>query len=312
MIASADPGGHRPRVVALGGGRGLATMLEALRTLDVELTAVVSMADDGGSTGRLRGAGFDVVPGDIRKCLIALADDRPLAESLAVRFDGHPVGNLLLTALSGLGHRPTDAVRVLANALGVQATVVPVTDIPLVLHAATHDGTVSGQVAVSAVSGIERVWVEPADARPVDEVIDALKTADWAVIGPGSLYSSVLAVMVVDGVREALSAGATPIVYVANLSPEASETAGYGLGEHIEALDRHDVIPSIVLVDDATPLAEMPVRVPLYRHRLRGESGDQHDPQQLATALAEVFGLGSASRHRSPQRGSGDRTSANG
>lgn len=280
-----------PRVVAIGGGHGLAASLRAARTYARELTAVVSVADDGGSTGRLR-AGVDrPAPGDLRKCLVALADDRSLlARAMEHRFEGgdiegHAFGNLLIVALTESGGDLVAALDEIGRLVGAVGRVLPTTSEPVDLRGGLRSGaTVEGQVAVAARPDVLTVDVAPAGAVACAEAVDAIERAEQIVLGPGSLFTSVLAATAVDGIREALSASAGTLVYVCNLKPQPPETAGFGVADHVAALRRHGIVPDVVLHDPATmggvEGVEGAVAAPLAR-----PGGRAHDPELLGEAL---------------------------
>ena len=221
------------RVVAIGGGHGLAASLRAIRRYSTDITAIVSVADDGGSTGRLRGATQMPAPGDIRKCLTALAGtDAPIVAALEHRFtggdvEGHALGNLVLAALTAEIGDPLAAIAEVGRLVGAVGRVLPAASEPVTLVGATADGTeIRGQVAVMRSGGVRSVWVDPIRPRVSAEVGAAILTADQVVIGPGSLYTSVLAATAVDEVRDALHDTSAQKVYVCNLRPQEPETAG--------------------------------------------------------------------------------------
>ncbi len=283
-------------VVAIGGGHGLATTLRALRRLTVWPVAVVSVADDGGSTGRLRSDAQRVAPGDIRKCLGALAGvGGPLPGLLEHRFasgelEGHAFGNLLLAALEESEGDLMAALEVASELLDARGTVLPATRAVVDLMAELADGsTVEGQVAISRSRGLQRVWLRPEPTAP-PEVIAAMETARAIVLGPGSLYTSVLAAAVVPGVADAVAGSDAAVAYVCNLHPQDHETEGYGVADHLEAIARHGVYPDMVLYDpDQIGGAEgVAGAVPV---ELARPGGRAHDPGLLADALATQLGI---------------------
>lgn len=253
-------------VVALGGGTGLPAVLTALRRSlrdDCRITAVVTAADDGGSSGVLREQYGVFPPGDIRNCLIALARVAPeVSAALQYRFDGdgapHPVGNLLLAALDMVAADELTAIRLAGELLGVDDVVLPSTSERVHLVADLADGrTVHGESAIRRGGApIRRVRVEPADARPAAGVLDALFDADVIVLGPGSLYTSVLATLVVPGVAVAVAHSSAVRIFVCNAMTEAGETDGYGIAGHLEALRDHGVPPAALdyVVVSTTPI----------------------------------------------------------
>lgn len=281
-------------VVAVGGGHGLATTLRAARRYADDIVAVVSVADDGGSTGRLRAATPRPAPGDLRKCLVALAaSDDPIVEAMEHRFAsgelaGHAFGNLLIAALE---ESEGDLVRALDEAgrvLGCVGRVLPSTTAPVELRATVDSGrTVRGQVAVAGRSDLRTVSIDPDDAPACAQAVDAILAADQVVLGPGSLYTSVLAATAVAGIGDAVRRSDAQVVYVCNLHPQMSETAGYDVADHVEALARHGFDPDVVLHDPSTMTGVDGIdRV--VRAVLAAPNGRAHDPELLAAALARL------------------------
>jgi uncharacterized cofD-like protein len=233
MSGAHVPGGpgraDGPRVVAVGGGHGLAATLRAVRGYAGAVTAVVSVADDGGSTGRLRAAGDRPAPGDLRKCLVALAGgDSPLLRAMEYRFDageldGHAFGNLLIAALEDSEGDLVSALDEVGRILGAVGRVLPATTHPVQLRAVVGSGAeVRGQVAVARQPDLELVTVDPPDAPVCAPALEAILAADQVVLGPGSLYTSVLAATAVPGIAEGLAATSARLVYVCNLRPPAT------------------------------------------------------------------------------------------
>ena len=282
-----------PDVVAVGGGHGLAATIRAVQRYAGCTTAVVSTADDGGSTGRLRSAIDMPAPGDLRRCIEAMAGDEgpPLARALDHRFEGHALGNLLLVGLTAATGDFVGAVDELSRLVGLDPAVgrvLPATTDPVVLRAEVTDGrTVTGQVAIARTVGVARVVVQPAGAGVPDEAVEALLDADQVVLGPGSLYTSVLAAAVVDGVRDALKRSAGRRVYVCNARAEAGETRGYDVAAHVAALHRHGVEPDVVLAQrGGLPVGDVGVEV--VEADLVRPNGLAHDPALLGAALADL------------------------
>ncbi len=283
------------KLVAVGGGHGTAVSLRALRRIDDDVTGVVSVADDGGSTGRLR-AMLDVAAvGDLRKCLGALADpDNPLTQSFEHRFrvgelSGHAVGNLLLVGLIDATGDLEESVRAVAQVMGVKGTIVPASCEGVVLVATTDEGERRGQTQVMGSSSIRHLRVEPAHAATPIVAVEAIERADVVLIGPGSLFTSVLAACVVPGVTQALAGTSATKVYVANLHPQIPETAGFTLQDHVAALLHHGVTPDVVLVDEISIFAGQPCSLRVRVGDLSGRNGLVHDVQKLANAVvAEV------------------------
>lgn len=271
---SAGPPG--PYVVALGGGHGLATTLQAVRSYAGRVAAVVSVADDGGSSGRLRQIAGIPAPGDLRRCLVAMAaPESPWAEAFEYRFpsgdlEGHALGNLVIAGLANVTGDFGRALDLAAGLLGAQGRVLPATSRPVVLKADVAGIEVVGQVNVSAAAGpITSVSIVPPDAPVPDEVLEAVSEADQVVIGPGSLFTSVLAVCVVPGIRAALAARTGGRIYVCNLRPQHPETAGFTTEDHLRAVRDHGV----------------PIDVMVPPDDLARPDGSGHDPQRLAGVL---------------------------
>lgn len=286
------------RLVAIGGGHGLAATLRAIAPWAANVAAVVSTADDGGSTGRLRESWDVPALGDVRRCLAALADPNDVwTRVLERRFDagelsGHAVGNLVLLALiEELGDLQSACDEV-ARAYRIdrqRARVIPVTDDAIVLHGRTLEGTpVVGQVAVAETDGLDEVWVDPVATAASNLAIEAILRADLVLLGPGSLFTSVLAAVVVGDVRGALADATAPIVYLANLRADATETRGYDVATHVETLHRHGVRPDIVLVQPGSiPLG--PVTGKVVDADVAADGGLVHDPAKLARALQALL-----------------------
>jgi uncharacterized cofD-like protein len=293
--------GRTPHVVAIGGGHGLATTIRAMRRYAGRATAVVATADDGGSTGRLRSGIAMPAPGDLRRCLVAMAglEEDVLGRALEYRFggtdvEGHALGNLLIAGLAAVTGDFLAATVEVADLLGLDpksARVVPVTTDPVELRGTTVDGTVVvGQVAVSTTQGIARVALEPFGVPAADDVADEVRSADQVVLGPGSLYTSVLAAAVVEDLREALSTTSAQRVYVCNLRAEAAETRGYDVAGHVAALRAHGIEPDVVLVQaDGQLEIGADVQADVVVADVARPHGMAHDSTKLATALAGLL-----------------------
>jgi uncharacterized cofD-like protein len=255
-----------PRIVAIGGGTGLSVLLRGLKELTSNITAVVTVADDGGSSGRLRDELGMPPMGDIRNCIAALADsESQMAELLQYRFPknghdkgvtGHSFGNLLIAALTNLqGGDFEEGVRQSNRVLAVRGSVVPVAPVPLTLHAELSDGsTIDGQSNIARALGIRRVWVTPGDVQAADEALDAIASADIVVYGPGSLYTSILPSMLVPGMRAALEQTSAARLFVCNVATQVGETEGYSLADHVAAFRDHglrDVIDAVLTNNNA-------------------------------------------------------------
>ena len=285
-----------PAVVALGGGHGLASTLAAVRRYAGSITAVVSVADDGGSSGRLREIAGIPAPGDLRRCLVAMsAAGSPWAPAFEYRFpqgsgdlEGHALGNLIIAGLANVTGDFGRALELAGDLLGSIGRVFPATSTPVVLKAQVPGREVLGQVAVSETSGlITRVSIVPPDASVPAAALEAIASAAQVVIGPGSLYTSVLAVATVPAIREALAARSAGRVYVCNLRPQLPETAGFDEADHLRALLDHGVAVD-VMVASGDPGPDRVAGVPVVRAPLARLDGGGHDPSALAAVLGRL------------------------
>jgi len=282
-----------PKVVAIGGGHGLAQTLKAARLYASELTAVVSVADDGGSSGRLRELLGIPAPGDLRRCIGALLPEAsPLGEALEHRFEsgelaGHAFGNLLIAALAATTGDFVAGVEETARLLGTVGRVLPATEVPVVLKAQAASGELVGQVRVSKGEEIVTVSLVPPDAAPPPAVIEAIGRADQIVLGPGSLFTSVLAACVVPGIREALGSTGAQRVYVANLREQVPETKGFDVAKLVGALGAHGIPVDVVIADGAAlPIGDVPGDVAIVIAELATEGLREHEPKRLGAELA--------------------------
>jgi uncharacterized cofD-like protein len=281
------------RVVGIGGGHGLAVTLRAATSYADELAAVVTVADDGGSSGRLRLITGLPAMGDIRRCLSALATpESGLGEILEDRFtgelEGHAYGNLLIAALAErMGF--TAGIAELARLVGAPARILPVTETPVVLAADTDGGSVRGQVAVQRSIGIKHLTLEPHDAAAAPGVVDAIMDADQIVLGPGSLFTSVLAASVLPAVREAVAASPAQVVYVCNLRPQVPETDGYDVAAHVDALRDHGIDPHVVVTQRGA-LRTGRVDADVVTASVARPHGLAHDPVLLGAVLSALLG----------------------
>ncbi len=246
-----------PTVVVLGGGHGLASTIRAVRRYAGRVTAVVSVADDGGSSGRLRQIAGIPAPGDLRRCLVAMASETSLwAPAFEYRFpsgdlEGHALGNLIIAGLANVTGDFTSALEIAGGMVEAVGRVLPATAIPVVLKADVSGTEVVGQVNVSQAWGaISAVSVVPPDASVPDDVVSAILDADQVVIGPGSLFTSVLAVCVVPGILAALNARTGGRVYVCNLRPQLPETAGFDDADHLQTVLAHGIPIDVMVAAD--------------------------------------------------------------
>jgi uncharacterized cofD-like protein len=320
------------RVVAIGGGTGLPVVLGGLKrylgTRVGDLTAVVTVTDDGGSSGRLREELRILPPGDIRNCLVSLAEVEPLmAELFQFRFGGdgalagHSFGNLFLAALAGVTGNFLQAIRISGKVLAVQGTILPSTLESVTLGAELHDGAiVRGESKIREQrQSLRRIFVEPDSVRALPEVLEAIDRADVIVLAPGSLFTSLVPNLLVGGVAEAVRKAAALRIYVANLMTEPGETDGLSLADHLEALYAHGgrgLVDGVVVHGRPFPrdvvgrYAKAGAQpVPLDRDRVRGlgvwvTEGDLTVPTELARHHPEKLGrvLVRLIRHGGPVR----------
>lgn len=302
----------RQRVVAIGGGHGLARALESLCAIGAEPTAVVTVADDGGSSGRLR-ADLDVIaPGDLRMALLAMARNHDLAAALAHRFahgelEGHALGNLLLVGLAEQLGGFVPALDAAAKLLDCAGRALPSTTQSVGLHAKVGDVRIDGQRHIArARGGVRSLWLSPPAPNACEEAVEAIATADTVMLGPGSLYTSVIANLLVPGIADAVAATPARLVYVSNLRTQPGETLGMDAAAHVEALRSHlggRRLDTVVLHDGpvaadggATPLgtdvpddvAHEVIRVDLSEH-VDGRVTAAHDLDRLSAVLADVL-----------------------
>lgn len=240
--------GRTPKVVVIGGGTGLSTMLRGLKEKPIDITAIVTVADDGGSSGILRTEMDMPAPGDIRNVMIALADAEPiLSKVLQHRFRngnglaGHSLGNLILVAMKEITGDFVTGVKLLSKVLAVRGRVLPSSADKIVLNAEMEDGTVvSGESKIPlAGKRIRRVFLEPRDAKPLAEALEAVAEADVIVLGPGSLYTSIIPNLLVPGMADALVASPALKIHVCNVMTQPGETDGYTAHDHVRAIETH-------------------------------------------------------------------------
>ncbi len=309
-----------PKIVAIGGGHGLNTLLRGIKEHTDNITAIVTVADDGGSSGRLRRDLGMLPPGDFRNCLAALSDAEGLVSQLfQYRFgagtdlDGHSFGNLYLTAMTAITGSFEGALAESSRVLAVRGRVIPSTLAQITLCAEIQDagsgriGEVRGESAIGQARGrIQRVYLEPDTPPAYPEAIRAILEAELIVIGPGSLYTSVLPNLLVPDLAQALASAAAPKVYVCNVATQAGETEGYDVADHVNALRQHVGRGLIALVlSNATFASQKPpgqgvdwvrpgkARSTDYRLTMRdlvdGQYPWRHDPGKLAEALMELI-----------------------
>jgi uncharacterized cofD-like protein len=246
---------HGPRIVAIGGGTGLSTLLRGLKNHTSNITAIVTVGDDGGSSGRLREEHQIIPPGDIRNCIAALADEEQLITSLfQYRFktgsglEGHSFGNLFLTAMCHITGDMFSAIKESSKVLNICGRVLPSTLDNIKLSATMTDGSVVvGESLIPEAKGkIYRIECLPNEAKTIPEVIQALNCAEMIILGPGSLYTSVMPNLLITEIAKALSESKAPKLYVANIMTQPGETDGYSVGDHLQAIFDHSPYPNMV------------------------------------------------------------------
>jgi uncharacterized cofD-like protein len=313
----------RPRIVSIGGGTGLSSLLRGLKKCDADLSAIVTVTDDGGSSGRLREELGVLPPGDIRNCMIALSEDEHLMSRLfRFRFssDGslhnHSFGNLFLTAMAGVTGDFAEAVHLTSEVLAIKGVIYPLTNSNVSLNAELEDGSiVTGETRITGSNQrICRVYLNPADARALPNALKAIGAADVITVGPGSLYTSIIPNLLVKEVVAAIHDSQATKIYIQNIMTQPGETVGYSAADHVRALSEHCggiVFPNILLNNRAPSSsilkkydAEHAALVDIDKDGLRAlqlnimerdllaEDGVvRHDPDRLARAVFEMARL---------------------
>lgn len=239
---------RRPKIVVIGGGTGLSVMLRGLKEKPLDITAIVTVADDGGSSGVLRKELQIPPPGDIRNVLSALADAEPLlAEVLQYRFKngsglaGHTLGNLMLAAMTDIEGDFVTGIKQLSQVLAVRGKVLPAANRAIVLKAEMQDGTiVTGESNIPKANGsIKRVFLEPKDVEALPEAVEALEQADAILIGPGSLYTSIMPNLIVPKLAQAIVNSDAVKLFVCNVMTQPGETDNYTVSDHLDAIYEH-------------------------------------------------------------------------
>jgi len=317
------------KVVAIGGGTGLSSLLRGIKHLVPEtisdLTAIVTVADNGGSSGRLREEMQIPAPGDIRNCIVALAEDEDiLAQVFQYRFNngeglkGHSFGNLFLTVLTKIKGDFLDAIEITSNILNIKGRIIPSTDEMVDIVAEFTDGKViKGETQITEYGKklkgkIKRIWMEPGDVKAPEEAIKKIKEADFIILGPGSLYTSIIPNLLVDDIKEAVLASKAYKIYICNVMTQYGETDGYTASDHIQAIHytvgrsfinaaiiNTTIPPDEVLrrymkenaepvVADAGNVSRMGITV--YAEDLLDKgSYARHNPEKLTSTILKVF-----------------------
>ncbi|MDR5693893.1 MAG: YvcK family protein [Armatimonadota bacterium] len=313
---------HRgPKIVAFGGGTGLSTLLRGLKQYTANITAVVTVFDDGGSSGRLRRELNILPPGDLRDCLVALAEVEPLMTKLfEYRFpggalNGHAFGNLFIATMVGITGDLETAIQECSKVLNIRGRVLPATTQDVLLCAEFEDGTlVVGESNIPKVrKRIRRVFLEPPHASPLPEVLEAIFEADLLLLGPGSLYTSVIPNLLVQGMADAIRSAPGVKVYVCNVMTQPGETDGFTASDHVQAIldAAGDGLFTHVLVNGRSPQSQMLLRryqqegatpvsadvekirrmgfIPVVEDLISEEVLLRHDPRKLARAAIRLY-----------------------
>lgn len=282
----------RRKIVAIGGGTGLPAVLRGLKQYDVAITALVTVADDGGSSGKLRNELQIPPPGDIRNVLVSLSDVEPMFEKLLQhRFktdaglNGHSLGNLLIAALTSITGDFVKGVREMSRILNVHGQVLPAADQSIVLGAIMSDGSiVEGESQIPMVhKKIERVFLKPQQIKPLAESVRAIREADLITLGPGSLYTSVIPNLLVPDLAEELIRAKAKKVYVCNVMTQKGETDGYTASDHIAAIHHH--VPELFI--DAIIVNNQPIP----SNVLKRYAEEQAEPVSVDREIMENAGI---------------------
>ena len=235
------------KVVTIGGGTGLSVLLRGLKKYPLDITAVVTVADDGGSSGKIRSDMNIPSPGDIRNVIAALSDVEPYLEKMfQYRFDsgevkGHPVGNLMIAAMTDIHGDFSTAVKVMSRILNVRGTVLPTTNDIATLNAVLSTGEIiRGESSITEAGGvIDHVYITPSRVKPNEDVLRAIEQADYIIMGPGSLYTSIIPNLVISKVSEKIRESNAKKIYVCNVMTQHGETDNYTVSDHIVAINKH-------------------------------------------------------------------------
>jgi len=253
-----------PKIVVVGGGTGLSALLRGLKEYTSNLTAIVTVADDGGSSGRLRKELGVLPPGDVRNCLVALAEKEDLMEELfSYRFTsgtlkGHSLGNLFLAGLAGKYGDFQKGIEHVAKVFALKGEVYPSTLAQVTLKAYFEDGrAINGETAIRTTPGkIKYLKIVPANCKPLPGALKAIREADLIVLGPGSLYTSVLPNLLVSGLRDEIARAKAPCVYVCNIMTEPGETDNYTVADHLRVIMEHageDLVDAVLAAKEQIP-----------------------------------------------------------
>ena len=276
-----------PHIVVIGGGTGISVLLRGLKEYTSNITAIVCVTDDGGSSGNLRGQFGILPPGDMRNCLVALADTEPIMEKIFdYRFKegeglaGHSLGNLLITAMADLSGSFETAINELSKVLAIRGRVLPSTLDNITLAAELADGSIiKGESNISkSVKPIKRVYSVPTGCEPLPQALEAIIEADAIILGPGSLYTSVIPNLLVPGIVEAIQKAQGLKIYICNVMTQPGETAGYKVSDHLRAIYYHSfpALMEVVIVNSG--------QIPLYykeKYAREGAEAVEADSEEL-------------------------------
>ena len=323
--------GHRslesgPRITVIGGGTGLPSLIRGIKYYSHNITAIVTMADDGGSSGRLRSELGIQPPGDIRNCLVALADSEDVMQQLMdYRFEstgqlnGHSFGNMLIAALAGIGGDFSRAVEMAGELLAIRGRVIPSTTTDVTLIATTEAGeTLTGESNVARASGrITSLALSPPNPQAHPAAVAALREADLVIIGPGSLYTSIVPNLLIPGIAEAVDQSRALKVYVCNVAEEPRQTVGYSVQDHLDVVRRYTGQGSVhaVIANGSIPEGPTPAGLNFITPQrpwddaallveadiIDLEATARHDPAKLALTVADTYRRHRGKRRRLPR-----------
>ena len=315
-----------PRITVIGGGTGLPSLIRGIKHYSHNIAAIVTMADDGGSSGRLRSELGIQPPGDIRNCLVALADSEAVMQQLMdYRFssggqlNGHSFGNMLIAALAGIGGDFNRAVEIAGELLAIRGRVIPSTTTDVTLVARTETGeTLTGETMVaSATSRLQTLALSPLNPPAHPEAVAALEEADLLVIGPGSLYTSIVPNLLIPGISEAIGQSRALKVYICNVAEEPRQTVGYAVQDHLDVVRRYagDNAVHAVIANGRIPAGPTPAGLDFIRPRRPWDDNTllveadvidesataRHDPAKLAQTVAATYRAHRGKRRRLPK-----------
>ena len=295
----------RPRILSIGGGTGLSTLLRGLKNGPADISIIVTVTDDGGSSGRLREDLGVMPPGDIRNCMIALSEDETLMSKLfRFRFEGkgdlhnHSFGNLFLSAMAGITRDFGEAVRLTSEVLAIKGVIYPSTNSNVTLRAEFADGeVVEGETRITASrKRIRRVSLNPSGAQPLDGALAAIAAADLITIGPGSLYTSLIPNLLVEKIVDAVESSAAQKIYIQNIMTQPGESDGLTAADHVEALVCHSrgkLLFSRILLNNAVPSPKL-----MQKYEGKGAMLVENDRKRLEALGLECIECGLLARGR--------------